>query len=123
MTVLRPGVVWGRDNLWTARLGVQASKRVWVRIGAWARLPLTYVENCAQAIVLSAEKVEAVGQTLNVIDDEAPTQRRYAKLLKWQANPPPSIVPMPLTLMRLVAGTATVVNRVMLESTRVLLRR
>ena len=24
--ILRPGVIWGKDNFWTARLGVQAGK-------------------------------------------------------------------------------------------------
>src|SRR6185436_6696474 len=56
-TVLRPGVIYGRDNLWTARLGVRGN-RIWVRMGAWARLPLTYVENCAEAIILAAERDE-----------------------------------------------------------------
>src|SRR5579884_1780956 len=79
-TILRPGVIWGKDNWFIARLGIQAGSKWWIRTGAWARLPLTYVENCAEAIVLAAESAAAAGQTLNVIDDEMPTQRRYAHL-------------------------------------------
>ena len=62
--ILRPGVIYGRDNLWTARLGIGGQgKRLWLRTGAWARLPLTYVENCADAIVTAAERAgRGVGQ-------------------------------------------------------------
>ena len=77
-TVLRPGVIYGKDNLWTARLGVRGRARLAAN-GAWARLPLTYVENCAEAIVMAAETEAASAQTLNVVDDEMPTQRRVRR--------------------------------------------
>src|SRR6266581_2120935 len=31
--ILRPGVIFGKDNLWTARLGIQGHK-IWLRTGA-----------------------------------------------------------------------------------------
>src|SRR5690348_979948 len=99
-TVLRPGGIYGRDNLWTARLGVRAGGRVWLRTGAWARLPLTYVENCAEAIVLAAETEAASAQTLNVVDDDMPTQRNYAALLRRRTSPRPIILPVAWTVMR-----------------------
>jgi nucleoside-diphosphate-sugar epimerase len=111
-TILRPGVIYGKDNLWTARLGHQG-KRVWVRIGARAHVPLTYVENCAEAVVMSAEKDEAVGQTLNVIDDDPPTQRRYCSLIRQRTMPRPLVVPLPWPLMRAMAGVAGVTNRLL----------
>jgi nucleoside-diphosphate-sugar epimerase len=114
-TVLRPGVIWGRGNLWTARLGVQAGRRVWVRTGGAARLPLTYVENCAEAVVLAAEDPLAQGQVFNVIDDEQPTQRAYAKLLKARTRPEPVILPVPLTVMRAIATSADWTNRLLLK--------
>jgi nucleoside-diphosphate-sugar epimerase len=112
-TILRPGVIYGKDNGFTARLGINAG-RIWIRTGAWARLPLTYVENCAEAIVLAAEKASANGQTLNVIDDDPPTQRRYAKLLAGHMSPRPIIVPVAWTAMRFIAGMAVTINRVLL---------
>ena len=51
VTILRPGIVYGKNNLWNAHLGVNLKNRLWIRIGENAQLPLTYVENCAQAIV------------------------------------------------------------------------
>jgi len=114
-TILRPGVIWGKDNWFTARLGAQAGPRVWFRIGAWARLPLSYVENCAEAVVLAAESETAAWQTLNVIDDETPTQRRYACLLRQRLSPRPRIVPVPWTLMRLIAAFAWSINKHLLR--------
>jgi nucleoside-diphosphate-sugar epimerase len=114
-TILRPGVIYGKDNLFTARLGMQAG-RIWIRTGAWARLPLTYVENCAEAIVSAAESDSANGQTLNVIDDNPPTQRAYANMLRKRISPRPMIVPVAWTVMRLIAGMAVTLNRVLLAN-------
>jgi nucleoside-diphosphate-sugar epimerase len=114
-TILRPGVIWGKDNWFTARLGVQAGQKLWIRTGAWARLPLTYVENCAEAIVLAAESNAAADQTLNVIDDEMPTQRTYANLIRRHMTPRPRIIPVAWTVMRLIAATSWTINKRLLR--------
>jgi len=113
LVILRPGVIYGRDNLYTARLGMQAGKLL-LRMGAMARLPLTYVENCAQAIVMAAENPSASGQTLNVVDDEMPSQRRYCLLIRPYLSPRPTIVPIPLLVMRSLAGLAAMTNKLLL---------
>jgi len=110
-TVLRPGVVFGPGNEWTARLGFTFGKN-WFLTGLWARLPLTYVDNCAEALVLAAEVPEAVGETFNVVDDEHPGQRAYAKELQRHTRPRPRLVPIPWTVMRGLAGLATLWNKV-----------
>jgi len=111
-TILRPGVIFGKDNLWTARLGIQG-KKIWLRTGAWAKLPLTYVENCAEAIVLALESPAANGGTFNVIDDELPTQRKYAAELRRRWPSRSTIIPIPWTVMRVVAGLADLTNKVL----------
>jgi 2-alkyl-3-oxoalkanoate reductase len=113
ITVLRPGVIFGRDNAWNARLGAQAGSR-WIRIGANARLPLVYVENCAEAIVIAAEKDEAIGKTVNLVDDDMPAQRDFMAELAQRTTPRPTIVPVNWTLMRLLAGSIDVFNRTFL---------
>jgi nucleoside-diphosphate-sugar epimerase len=113
VTVLRPGVIYGKDNTWTARLGARGDGRTWVRIGAWARLPLTYVENCAEAIVMAAESDAAGGQVLNVVDDQMPTQRRYVNELRKRLHPRPRIVPVPYLLMRGLASLAWMTNKLL----------
>jgi nucleoside-diphosphate-sugar epimerase len=108
-TILRPGVVYGAGNLWTARLGVQLGKTLWLRTGAFARVPLTYVDNCAEAIVAAAECEAAVGKVFNVVDDDPPTQREYARLLQ-ELQPGVRIVPVPA--IRWIARAAWALNRV-----------
>ena len=113
-TILRPGVIFGKDNLWTARLGIQG-RQFWLRTGAWAKLPLTYVENCAEAIVLALESPAANGGIFNVIDDEPPTQRTYAAELRRRWPSRTTIVPIPWTLMRAVAGLAELTNKILFK--------
>ncbi|MGD1897211.1 MAG: NAD-dependent epimerase/dehydratase family protein [Phormidesmis sp.] len=110
VTVLRPGVIYGKDNLWTARLGASLGEASWLRIGAYSRLPLSYVENCADAIVLAAEQEAAIGQTINVLDDNPPTQRQYARALLAQVPNPPKFVPVNWTVMRAIGNLAWAVN-------------
>src|SRR5262245_43816406 len=110
--ILRPGVIYGRDNLWTARLGISASERRWLRIGWLGTLPLCYVENCAEAIVLAAEKPGPLALTVNVIDDTLPTQASYAREVLRRLTPRPRSRTLPWPMMRLLARSAWVTNRV-----------
>jgi nucleoside-diphosphate-sugar epimerase len=116
--VLRPGVIFGRDNLWTARLGMQVNGNWWIRTGTSSPLPLTYVENCAEAIVLSAEyKGSQRNIVLNVVDNDTPSQRDYLDALCNQLTPRPRIVPIPWLVMRLLARLASLTNRVCFKGT------
>jgi len=67
ITVLRPGFIWGRDHGYLAALGQQFGRHHLV-IGPMTRLPLTHVENCADAFALAAADTRARGQILNVVD-------------------------------------------------------
>lgn len=110
--ILRPGAIYGRDNLWTARLGIQLSDRWWIRTGTFAPLPLTYVENCAAAVIMAAEydKVRGV-TTFNVVDDQPPSQRAYLNELCRQMASSPHVVALPWTLIRCTARLASWVNQ------------
>lgn len=116
--ILRPGVIFGRDNLWTARLGIKCGPKWWVRTGGIARLPLTYVENCAEAIVLAAASESPPATiTLNIVDDETPTQRSYMKEIRRYEASRPRVFPVPWWLMRCAARLASVTNRVLFGGT------
>jgi nucleoside-diphosphate-sugar epimerase len=116
--VLRPGVIYGRGNLWMAHLGVQVNERWWVSTGLFAPLPLTYVENCAEAIVLAAEYDGAHRNlVLNVVDNETPSQRAYLNALRDRMSPRPRLVPIPWTVMRMLARLAWLTNRICFKGT------
>jgi len=114
-TILRPGAIFGKGHVWTSRLGIDLSDRVWIRLGAWAKLPLSYVENCAEAVVMCTEKDEAVGKTFNVVDDETPSQRLYCRQLQRYLNPRPHIVPVAWSLVRTIARIAWFSNRLLFK--------
>lgn len=114
--ILRPGVIYGGpSNLWTARLGAMVNDRLWLRIGANAKLPLTYVENCANAITLAAEQEKAWGQTINIVDDECVTQRVYLNKIKKRLGFNGKIVPINYSLIYLFSKACAVINRVVLS--------
>ncbi|MBW4646355.1 MAG: NAD(P)-dependent oxidoreductase [Goleter apudmare HA4340-LM2] len=114
VTILRPGMVYGRDYLWNACLGVKVSDRLWIRIGGQAQMPLTYVENCADAIITAAESPTAVGQTLNIVDDDLPTQSLYAHKLTKLMPQSPYTIPLGWTVSRLLAQTFWLANQLLL---------
>lgn len=116
--VLRPGVIYGADNWWTARLGAGHSERKWLRIGGRAMLPLTYVENCAEAIVLAAEKCGTVDAgrtlTLNVVDEQV-SQAEYARQVIARLPVKPAVRTIPWPVMRFVAWGASTFNSIALK--------
>jgi len=109
--ILRPGVVHGPGRLWTWRLGRALSPRLWILMGTRAPLPLTYVENCADAIVLGAEREDIHGVALNVVDDEMPTQLAYARRIRRHYDPAPFLLPLPWALVRLLGATGLLARR------------
>ena len=115
LTVIRPGVIYGADNLLNGWTGQQMGEKRWVRIGANARVPLTYVEHCAEAHVLAATKEEAIGRTYNIVDHDPPSQRRYIKLLQSRFTPRPKVFPINWTLARTVARSGWLFNRIFLR--------
>jgi nucleoside-diphosphate-sugar epimerase len=114
LVVIRPGVIWGKDNVLGAWFGMAAGARLWIRTGSWARVPLTYVENCAEAIVMAAESVRAQGQTFNIVDDELPTQRQFTRMVLPRLHPQRWTVPIPYTLLRFTAWSAAMTNKYLL---------
>ncbi len=49
-------------------------------------LPLTFVDNCAEAIVLAGLKTGIDGEVFNVVDDELLTGRQFLKAYKKKAK-------------------------------------
>ncbi|QLE58461.1 NAD(P)-dependent oxidoreductase [Nostoc sp. TCL26-01] len=115
VTIIRPGMIYGQDNLWNACLGVKVSDRLWIRIGANAQMPLTYVENCAEAIILATESQQAIGETLNIVDDDLPTQKIYAEKIGQLMKRSPYTIPITWTAMRLLTQAIWQCNMLLLS--------
>lgn len=114
VSIIRPGMIYGRDYLWNACLGAELGS-AWLRIGGGATMPVTYVENCAEVIVMAAESDAAIGQTLNIVDDNLPTQNVYAKQLisKMEETPRTFFVSWPV--MKAIAQMAWLYNTLFLK--------
>lgn len=86
LVVVRPGVVFGPYGPEISpRVGVDAFG-LFLYIGGDNHIPLTYVDNCAEAIVLAATTPNIDGQVYNIHDDDLPTAqiflRKYTKVKK-----------------------------------------
>ncbi len=55
---------------------------VFFHLGGGNRLPLTYVDNCADAIALAGLVPGVEGQVFNVVDDDLPTSRSFLRQYK-----------------------------------------
>lgn len=115
VTIIRPGLIYGRSEWWSTLLGGKLAGNLWLRIGGYATMPLTYVENCADAIVCAAERSESIGKIINIVDDNLPTQRTYVKKLKQYNLPIPKTIPVNWTLMRSIAWAMWKYNKVALK--------
>jgi nucleoside-diphosphate-sugar epimerase len=80
--ILRPGAVYGPGTRHiTARVGIDTFG-VFFHLGGWNRIPLTYVDNCAEAIVLAGIKPGVDGEVFNVVDNDLPRSRKFLRMYK-----------------------------------------
>lgn len=81
--VLRPGVIYGPGGGGlSSRVGIGAMG-MFFSLGRGAELPLTYVDNCADAVA-HAVRNGVDGCAYNVVDDALPSCRQY--LARYQAR-------------------------------------
>jgi nucleoside-diphosphate-sugar epimerase len=80
--IVRPGFVYGPGNeAISGRVGI-GSFGIFLHLGGSNTIPFTYVDNCAEAIILAGLKKGIDGEALNVVDDELPSSRQFLKLYK-----------------------------------------
>ena len=80
--VIRPGYVYGPGNEpIPGRVGV-GTFGIFLHLGGPNPLPLTYVDNCAAAIVLAGVTPGIDGEAFNVVDDGVPSSRQFLRLYK-----------------------------------------
>jgi nucleoside-diphosphate-sugar epimerase len=77
VAVLRPGVIFGPESYgMSVRVGLQLPI-VFLFLGGDNVLPLSYVDNCADALVLAGTSRSSSGSVINVHDDDLPTCRTF----------------------------------------------
>jgi len=100
--IVRPGAVFGpgKPKL-TGRVGIDTFGFL-IHLGGSNPLPLTYVDNCAEAIVLAGLKPGVEGEIFNVVDDDAPTSKEFLRDYKKQTGV--FSVSMPYTFTRFLCA-------------------
>ena len=80
--IVRPGAVFGpgKSDL-SGRVGINTFG-FFIHLGGSNELPLTFVDNCADAIVLAALKPGVDGEVFNIVDDERLTSREFLSAVK-----------------------------------------
>ena len=75
--IVRPGAVFGPGKAeLSGRVGINTFG-FFIHLGGSNELPLTFVDNCAEAIVLAALKPGVDREVFNVVDDEKMTSREF----------------------------------------------
>lgn len=83
---LRPGTVYGPgDDSITGRVGIDTFG-IFMHLGGSNQVPFTYVDNCAEAIVLAGLVRGIDGEVFNVVDDNLPSSRQFLSLYKSNAR-------------------------------------
>jgi nucleoside-diphosphate-sugar epimerase len=80
--IVRPGSVFGPGKeAITGRVGIDTFG-VFMHMGGSNRIPLTYIDNCSDAIVLAGVMPGVDGEVFNVVDDDLPTSRQFLRQYK-----------------------------------------
>jgi len=84
--LVRPGSVYGAGTSEiTGRVGISTFGS-YLHMGGSNTIPFTYVDNCADAIVLAGLVKGVDGEAFNVVDDDLPSSRQFLRLYKKNAK-------------------------------------
>jgi UDP-glucose 4-epimerase len=111
LVVLRPGFIWGTSREWIDGVGMRLGRHVLVN-GPFRRLPLTHVDNCADAVATALESEAACGETFNVFDSEEIRAWRFASDYVRRGGHGYRI-PFPYVVGLLAARVASAVGRLL----------
>jgi nucleoside-diphosphate-sugar epimerase len=86
LVLVRPGVVYGPGNeAIHGRVGI-GTFGIFLHLGGPNEVPLTYIDNCADAIALAGLKKGTEGEVFNVVDDDLPSSRQFLRAYKRQVR-------------------------------------
>lgn len=86
VSTVRPGIVFGPGKKAIPGFVGIDTFGFFMHLGGSGRVPLTYVDNCADAIVLAGLLRGAEGEVFNVVDDELPTSRVFLRNYKREVR-------------------------------------
>jgi nucleoside-diphosphate-sugar epimerase len=85
--IVRPGYVYGPGNPeLSGRIGI-SKLNTFFHLGGSNLIPVSYVQNCADAIVLAGMTGEVEGQVFNIVDDDQPRSSEFLAAYKKHVRP------------------------------------
>lgn len=108
VAIVRPGWIYGpRDVVSFGRFTAMVERGRMVVIGSGGnRVPLIYVRDVAEGIVLASEVAGAAGRVFLLVDDEPVTQREYLNAIAAELGVPPPKLKIPYRLALMLAFAA-----------------
>src|SRR5207237_8302340 len=80
--IVRPGYVYGPGHgAISNRVGIDTFG-FFLHLGGSNKIPLSYVDNCADAIALVGLQSGIDGEAFNIVDDDLPSSRQFLRLYK-----------------------------------------
>jgi nucleoside-diphosphate-sugar epimerase len=80
--IVRPGAIYGPGNAdISGRVGMWKAG-LFLHLGDSNLLPLTYVSNCADAIVLAGVRGGTEGEAFNIVDDQLVTSKEFLRMYR-----------------------------------------
>lgn len=101
--ILRPGVIYGPGGgALSSRIGLELFG-LFLHLGRKNLLPLTYVDNCAEALVCAASNGRFEGESYNVVDDDPVDARSFLRRYRREVRKL-RVVPMPGPAPRILSA-------------------
>jgi nucleoside-diphosphate-sugar epimerase len=100
--VLRIAGVYGRGALWNSGLAIKLSDSVGIMFAPSSPMKLVHIDHVADAVVRAVEVEAAPSGPINIVDDDQPTHRAFARRLRRAGAPAPRSLPVPFRLLLMV---------------------
>jgi len=106
IVIVRPGVIYGPGApLLTSRIGLRLCG-IFLHLGGRNEIPLTHVENCAEAVLRAGQVADIAGEVFNICDDEQPTAKEILKQYRRVVEKIPYLT-IPYVLLRLIGSSTS----------------
>jgi predicted dehydrogenase/nucleoside-diphosphate-sugar epimerase len=112
--ILRPGQIVGPGSERVTPNGTLAIAGRWIAIGDAAQtLPLVYVDDVVDALLLAADTPEAAGQIFNLVDPQVVTQGDYLARVKGKLGGELKLMRMPTGAFMVLASGVELLGKVL----------
>ncbi len=112
--ILRPGQIVGPGAEWVTPNGTLALAGRWIAVGpATQTLPLVYVDDVVDALLLAAETPAALGGIFNVVDPQIVTQGDYLSRVKHKLGSELKLLRLPTGVFMLLASGVELLGKLL----------